>query len=131
MYALGAFPGAINVVAWTGVNTYGAIVQGNFRNRHPKCHSVADMAEHIGGIALRELTGLLFLIAYIITAASGILGISTALNALSMHAICTDYFSLVATIAVAIVASIRKFEKIAWLTWIGFFSVFIAVLIVV
>lgn len=64
-------------------------------------------------------------------AGSGILGVSAAFNALSDHAICTQYFSLIATIIVAILASIRKFEKIAWLTWVGFISVFVAVMIVV
>lgn len=30
MYDLGAFPSAINLLAWAAINTYGAIIQGNF-----------------------------------------------------------------------------------------------------
>ncbi|KAF2222281.1 transmembrane amino acid transporter protein-domain-containing protein [Elsinoe ampelina] len=131
MYVLGALPGAINVLGWQGLNTYCAIVQGNFRNRHAGCHSIGDMANVVGGKWAKEIANALFLLAFIIVAASGIVGVSTALNALSNHSLCTNYFSIIATIMVAILASVRKFEKIAWLTWLGFFSVYIAVFIVV
>jgi len=40
-----------------------AILQGNFRNRHAGCHSIADMAEVVGGPIVRELVGGLFIIA--------------------------------------------------------------------
>lgn len=131
MYILGAFPGAINVLGWQFLNTYCAIVQGDFRSAHPGCHSIADMGNVVGGKIVKEITGVLFLLAYIIVAASGIVGVSTALNALSNHAICTNYFSIVAAVMVGIFASVRKFENIAWITWVGFISVFVAVFIVV
>ncbi|PNH26784.1 hypothetical protein VD0002_g107 [Verticillium dahliae] len=131
MFVLGALPGAINVLGWQFLNTYCAIIQGNFRNTHAGCHSIADMAYVVGGVWLREIVGVLFLVTYAIVAASGIFGSSVGLNALSSHAICTNWFMLVATIAVFGLASVRKFEKIAWLTWAGFLSVYIAVFIVV
>lgn len=89
------------------------------------------MAKVVGGTWLKEIVGVLFLATYAIVGASGIFGSSAALNALSHHAICTNWFMLVATISVFILASVRKFEKIAWLTWVGFASVYIAVFIVV
>ncbi|KAH8170910.1 transmembrane amino acid transporter protein [Sarocladium implicatum] len=131
MFVLGALPGAINVLGWQALNTYAAIIQGNFRNSHAGCHSIADMAEKVGGPWLREVVGVLFLVTFAIVAASGIFGSSVALNALSNHAICTNYFMLVATVSVFLLASLRKFEKIAWLTWAGFVSVYVAVFIVV
>lgn len=131
MFVLGALPGAINVLGWQGLNTYCAIIQGNFRNAHAGCHSIADMAQVVGGVWLREVVGVFFLVTFAIVGASGIFGASVGLNALSSHAICTNYFMLVCMIAVFILASVRKFEKIAWLTWAGFLSVYIAVFIVV
>ncbi|KAF2644675.1 hypothetical protein P280DRAFT_495880 [Massarina eburnea CBS 473.64] len=131
MYTLGAFPGAINVLGWQFLNTYCALVQGQFRNNHPGCHSIADMGNLVGGRIVKEITGVLFLVAFIIVAASGMVGVSTALNALSGHSVCTNYFSIIAAIMVTVAASARKFEKIAWITWAGFASVFIAVFIVV
>ncbi|KAF5980180.1 neutral amino acid permease [Fusarium bulbicola] len=109
MFVLGALPGAINVLGWQGLSTYCAIVQGNFRNRHAGCHSIADMANVVGGTWLKavisEVVGVLFLVTYAIVGASGIF--------------------------VLILASVRKFENIAWLTWAGFLTVYVAVFIVV
>jgi hypothetical protein len=131
MFDLGAFPGAVNLIGWTVFNAYAAIIQGDFRNKHPGCHSVADMAAVVGGAAMREIVGVVFIITYVIVAASGIIGVSAALNALSLHSTCTVWFSLAATAMVAATASVRKFAHIGWLTWVGFASVFIAVMIVV
>ncbi|KAF9875240.1 neutral amino acid permease [Colletotrichum karsti] len=131
MFVLGALPGAINVLGWQFLNTYCAIIQGNFRNAHAGCHSIADMANVVGGTWLKEVVGVLFLVTYAIVGASGIFGTSVAFNALSNHAICTNSYMLVATACVFILASARKFEKIAWLTWAGFISVYVAVFIVV
>lgn len=131
MYSLGAAPGALNVVGWGALSTYVGVIQGNFRNRHPRCHSIADMAEIVGGRALQELTSILFVATWIIAAASCVSGASTALNALSEHAICTNYFSLIAMFCMIIMSSIRKFGNLSWLTWVGFACVFTAVLIVV
>ncbi|KAJ5902793.1 hypothetical protein N7495_003321 [Penicillium taxi] len=131
MYELGAFPGAINVIGWTLLNTYLAIVQGNFRNAYPECHSIADMAQIVGGPILKEVVGVLFIVSYVMCAASGIITVSTAFNALSLHSICTVWFSFIATVIITVAASIRKFSHIGWLTWVGFASVYIAVFIVV
>lgn len=131
MYTLGAFPGAINVLGWQFLNTYCAQVQGQFRHNHPGCHSIADMGNLVGGKIVKELTGILFLVAFVLVGASGIVGTSTALNALSNHSMCTNYFSIIATVMVFVAGSPRKFEKVAWVTWVGFLSVFIAIFIVV
>lgn len=131
MYSLGAAPGALNVVGWGALSTYVGVVQGNFRNRHPRCHSIADMAEIVGGRALQEVTSVLFVATWIIAAASCVSGASTALNTLSENAICTNYFSLIAMFCMIIMSSIRKFGNLSWLTWVGFACVFTAVLIVV
>jgi amino acid permease len=64
MFSLGALGGALSVIGWGALNTYTAVVQGNFRNSHPGCHSIADMSEVLGGVVLKELVGALFLIAY-------------------------------------------------------------------
>jgi Transmembrane amino acid transporter protein len=131
MYSLGALGGALSVIGWGTLNTYLGIVQGNFRNSHLGCHSIADMAEVLGGTILKELVGALFLVAYVLCSGSGILGVSVGLNALSTHAACTVWWSFIATIVVTVAASVRKFHQIGWLTWAGFISIFIAVFIVV
>jgi hypothetical protein len=79
----------------------------------------------------KELVGLMFLIAQVLCVGGGVLGISIALNALSDHSRCTTIFSLVATILVTLFSCIRTLGRIGWLTWIGFFTLLVAVLIVV
>lgn len=131
MNSLGAFPGAIIVLGFMAINTYCGVVFGNFRNRHPGCHSLADMANVGGGPILKEVTNLAFLITYCITAASGMVAASVGMNTLSGHPFCTNIFLVIAMLAIAIMASVRKFEKMAWVAWLGFVSVFVAVFIVV
>ncbi|PKY05992.1 transmembrane amino acid transporter [Aspergillus campestris IBT 28561] len=131
LYILGAAPGSLVVLGWGIINTYAGVVQGNFRNRHPMCHSVADMAGVVGGPLLREVAGVCFIASWIICAASGINGATTALNALSDHATCTNWYALAVTAVVVLVASLRKFGELSWISWAGFVSVFAAVFIVV
>ncbi|KAF2763931.1 hypothetical protein EJ03DRAFT_392336 [Teratosphaeria nubilosa] len=131
MSSLGAVGGALSVIGWGALNTYTAVIQGDFRNNHPGCHSIADMACQVGGLITKEICGAMFIIAYVLCTGSGILGVSIGLNALSSHAACTVWWSFIATIVVALTASVRKFHQIGWLTWAGFLSIFTAVFIVV
>ncbi|KAF5004712.1 hypothetical protein FDECE_8823 [Fusarium decemcellulare] len=131
MYTLGAIGGSLSVVAWGIFNTYIGVIQGNFRERHRGCHSIADMAELVGGPIIRELTGLFFIFTYILCAGAGIIGVTTGLNALSGHAACTVWWAFIAAVVIASAASIRKLEGIGWVTYAGFASIYIAVFIVV
>jgi hypothetical protein len=131
LLSLGAVGGAISIVAWGALNTYAFVILGNFRLRRPHCHSIADMAEVIGGVVGKEITGLLFIVGYVLVTGSGIIGVSTALNALSHHAACTVWWSFLAMVVVIATASIRKLTHVGWLTYAGFTSIYAAVLIVV
>ncbi|KAF9888661.1 hypothetical protein FE257_008419 [Aspergillus nanangensis] len=131
MYTLGAVGGSLSVIVWGLFNTYTGVILGNFRERHPGCHSIADMAELVGGAVVREITGFLFIVAYILCAGAGIIGVATGLNALSHHATCTVWWALISTVVIALTASVRKLQGIGWLTYVGFASIYIAVFIVV
>ncbi|KAJ5460134.1 uncharacterized protein N7458_001686 [Penicillium daleae] len=131
LLSLGAVGGAISIIAWGAFNTYAFVILGNFRLRRPHCHSVADMAEVVGGVVGKEITGLLFIIGYVLVTGSGIVGVSTALNALSHHAACTVWWSFIAMVGVIATASIRKLTHVGWLSYAGFISIYVAVLIVV
>lgn len=131
MYSLGAVGGALSVIGWQALNTYTATLQGDFRNNHPRCHSIADMAGVVGGNVLKELTGFLFIVFYVFCTSSGILGVSIGINALSHHAACTVWWNLLAYVFVAFAASVRKFHQIGWLTWVGFASIFTAIFVLV
>ena len=63
MYSVGAVAGALLIVGWGVLNTYAGVIQGDFRNTHAKCHTVADMAGYMGGTVMKEAVGALYLIA--------------------------------------------------------------------
>ena len=113
------------------MNTYAGIILGNFRNRHAGCHSVADVAGIAGGTWLKDVVGLLFVVTYVICAATGVSGGSTALNALSKHSMCTNWFAFFIAIIMVVFASFRRFEHMSWLSWAGAISIFVAIFIVV
>ncbi|KAI0885529.1 amino acid transporter [Annulohypoxylon maeteangense] len=131
MYSLGALGGALSVVGWSIMNTYTAVIQGDFKTRHPECHTLADMGYKVGGVWLKELIGALYLIAFVLCAGTGIIGLSVAFNTLSDHAACTVWWGFLSTVIITIAASIRTLRNIGWLTWVGFLSIFLAVFIVV
>ncbi|ORY65277.1 transmembrane amino acid transporter protein-domain-containing protein [Pseudomassariella vexata] len=131
MYSLGAVGGALSVIGWSFMNTYTAVIQGNFKTRHPECHTLADMGHKVGGVVFREIIGILYLVAYILCTGSGIVGLSVGFNALSDHAACTVWWSFLSMVLITAAASVRTLRNIGWLTWVGFFSIFIAILVVV
>lgn len=59
---------------------------------------------------------------------SALVGISTALNAVSTHAVCTAVFVFVAAAAGFMFGSIRTLSKVAWIGWVGIFSIMAAIL---
>ncbi|KAI1380737.1 amino acid transporter [Hypoxylon crocopeplum] len=131
MYSLGALGGALSVVGWCFMNTYTAVIQGDFKTRHPECHTLADMGYKVGGFWFKELIGILYLVAYVLCAGTGIIGLSVGFNALSDHAACTVWWAFLSTVIITAAASIRTLRNIGWLTWAGFLSIFAAVFIVV
>ncbi|KAH8892407.1 putative amino acid transporter [Thozetella sp. PMI_491] len=131
LYSLGAVGGALSIVGWQIINTYLTFVQGDFRNRHPECHTLIDMCYKLGGAPLRELCGLIFLVGYILVVGSGITGLSVAFNALSEHSLCTVWWNFIALIIVTICALPRTMKNMGWVTMAGFISLFVAILIVV
>lgn len=131
MDQLGAVGGSLTILAFGLFNTYTFIIFGNFRGRHAGCHSIADMAGIVGGQVTKEVAGLLFIIAFLLSTSAGIVGLSTGFNALSHHAACTVWWNLLAAVIIGGTASIRRLHQVGWVTYVGFVSIYAAVLIVV
>lgn len=75
----------------------------------------ADVVKKVvGGPVVREITGALFIVAYVLLTGSGILGVSIAFNVFSGHAVCTNWFSFVAMILIIAAASFRKMSQVSW-----------------
>ncbi len=59
---------------------------------------------------------------------SGLVSISTALNAVSIHATCTAVFIVVAAAVGWALCSIRTMGQITWLGWVGMVSIMAGIL---
>ncbi|RAH67116.1 putative amino acid transporter [Aspergillus aculeatinus CBS 121060] len=127
--ALGSVGGCVLIVGFTALNTYTGVILGEFRNKHPECHMLADMMGLLWGRTGREIVGVQIVIAQILVSASGIVTTGTAFNALSNHGTCTVVFALVSAILITMCSSIRTFSRLGWLTWFGFVTFFLAVFV--
>ncbi|RSH95201.1 hypothetical protein EHS25_000287 [Saitozyma podzolica] len=133
-FAIGvlSIPAGFSVLGALGaLTTYGALLMGNFRLRHKGIHTIVDAGTIMGGPILREICGVFYILGFVLSTSASMLSITIGLNALSDHAICTVWFSLVAMVLTLIFACFPRFGQIGVLTWAGFFSVVTAVLIVV
>lgn len=63
----------------------------------------------------------------IFIASAGIVGISTAFNAISLHGTCTAVFVAVSAVLGFILMSIRTLDRISWLSWVGVVSILAAI----
>ncbi|KIW12756.1 hypothetical protein PV08_07942 [Exophiala spinifera] len=127
--ALGAVGGGLSIVGWTTLNTYTGVLLGGIRNRHPECHTLADMMALVWGKWGREFVIVQLVIIQILVCASGIISTGTGLNALSNHSACTVVFNFASAAMITICSSIRTFSRLGLLTWFGFATFFISVFI--
>lgn len=116
---LGLVPGLICLFAIGGITTWSDYIVGVFKLNHPSVYGIDDVGEKIAGKPGRIIMGTAFVLFWIFCGGAAMLGISTALNALSSHGACTAIFVAVAAIAGGSLASIQTLGKISWLAWVG------------
>jgi hypothetical protein len=61
-------------------------------------------------------------------AGSAFLSVSIALNAISLHATCTQVFVVVGLIVCYCLASIQTLDRVSYIGWVGLTSIIVAVL---
>ncbi|GAA6007749.1 uncharacterized protein JCM10292_005421 [Rhodotorula paludigena] len=128
---LGLGPGIILLLTVAAITTWSDYVIGIFKLNHPTVYSVPDCGELIAGPIGREVLAVTLWIFLNCVAGSSLLGISTALNAISLHATCTAVFVAVAAIVVIPLASMRTMGHVQWVGWVGMVSLVVSVLLVV
>ncbi|KAK5045064.1 hypothetical protein LTR84_010212 [Exophiala bonariae] len=127
--ALGAVGGCLSIIGWTTLNTYTGVLLGGIRNRHPECHTLADMMALVWGKVGREFVIVQLIIIQILVCAAGVVSTGTAFNALSNHGACTVVFNFVSAALITLCSSIRTFSRLGLLTWFGFATFFLSVFI--
>lgn len=122
-HSLGLIPGVIIILIIAAMTSWSNYIIGVFKMNHPDIYGIDDVGRKLFGRFGYEFFGITFALYWIFVAGSGMLGISTALNALSSHGACTAVFVAVAAIAGFGLGSIQTLGKISWLAWIGVVSI--------
>ncbi|KAJ5923744.1 hypothetical protein N7454_008989 [Penicillium verhagenii] len=128
--ALGIVPGVIVLCAIAGITTWSDYIIGVFKMRHREVYGIDDVGELLFGKPGRIILGTAFVLWWMFTAGSGMLGISIGLNAVSDHATCTAVYVAVAFVVAFILGSIQTLGRISWIAWIGLTCILTSILIV-
>ncbi|KAJ5749254.1 uncharacterized protein N7511_010950 [Penicillium nucicola] len=128
--ALGMVPGVICLLVISAITTWSGYVIGGFKLNHREVYGIDDAGGLIAGPIARWFLGAVFCVYWIFVSASGILGLSIGLNAVSTHGMCTAGFAAIAAILGFSGSSIRTLGRITWLAWIGLPCILVAVMVV-
>jgi hypothetical protein len=112
------------------LTTWTDYIVGTFKLAHPEVYTLADVGMIMGGPILREILGTMYWLYMTFVAGAGMLGCSTAFNALSDHGACTALFVFVSAAIAFGVASIQTLDRISWLTWVGIIGLMSGILTV-
>ncbi|GAA6011768.1 hypothetical protein JCM8202_004144 [Rhodotorula sphaerocarpa] len=129
-HSLGLAPGIIILIVIGGLTTYADWYIGMFKLKHPQVYSVSDCGQLMFGRIGGEIFGVGYWLLMTLISGSAFLGLSVALNAISLHGTCTAVFVAVAAIATFPLASLRRLERIKWIGWIGLASMIVSILLV-
>ncbi|KAL1411741.1 hypothetical protein Q8F55_002707 [Vanrija albida] len=125
---LGIVPGIIVIVVIECILVYCANFLGPFKMNHPEVYGLADAGFVFGGRWGKEIFYVIFTLFMVFCTASAIVGVSTALNAMSSHGACTAIFLAVAAVAGFLLGSIRTLGKVSWVGWAGITSVMVSII---
>ncbi|KPV77762.1 uncharacterized protein RHOBADRAFT_33948 [Rhodotorula graminis WP1] len=129
-HSLGLIPGIICLIVIGALTTWTDFYIGMFKLKHPTVYSVADCGLIMFGPVGREVLGVGYWLLMTCIAGSALLGISTALNAMSLHATCTAVFVAVAAVVTLPLASMRTMGDIRWIGWVGLVSMIVSIMLV-
>ncbi|KAF2152905.1 hypothetical protein K461DRAFT_224969 [Myriangium duriaei CBS 260.36] len=120
---IGLVPGLICLWTIAAITTWSDYIVGVFKMRHKDVYGIDDCGQKMFGKTGRIVFGGAFVLYWIFVAGSGMLSLSIALNALSVHGTCTAVFVFVAFLAAFLLGSIQTLGRITWLAWLGLFGI--------
>ncbi|TNY23546.1 transmembrane amino acid transporter protein-domain-containing protein [Rhodotorula diobovata] len=128
---LGLVPGILVFALFASATMWTDLEIGLFKLNHPQVYSISDCGTLMFGKWCGELFGAAYWLFCTFTCGSALLTISTAFNALSLHAICTAAWVAIAAAIVWPFASLQTLHKLTFLGWIAVASILVAIFTVV
>ncbi|GAA5944908.1 hypothetical protein JCM10213_001811 [Rhodosporidiobolus nylandii] len=124
---LGLYPGIIILLFFGVTTTWTDYYLGRFKLKYPQVYSLHDAGQLMFGPVGANIFGISYWFLMAMIASSALVSLSTALNAISVHGLCTAGFVAIAAAATYPVASLRTLGKIRWIGWIGLVSILSAI----
>ncbi|KAF4220674.1 hypothetical protein CNMCM8980_001629 [Aspergillus fumigatiaffinis] len=126
---LGIVPGVILIVGIAILTVYTGFVMGQFKQRYPHVHSIADAGEVLFGWLGREILGTGLLLCLVFVMGGHILTFTVMMNTLTDHGTCSIVFGVVGLLISLILSLPRTFKRMSWLSVISFASIVAAVMV--
>ncbi|KAA8648058.1 putative amino acid transporter [Aspergillus tanneri] len=127
--ALGIVPAVILIVGLGILALYTGYVIGQFRQRYPFIHNLADAGEILLGRFGRELFGLGQILFSIFIMGSHIVTFTVMMNTITEHGTCSIVFSVVGMIICMVLSLPRTIKNMTYVSIASFLSIFSAVMI--
>ncbi|GAB1201165.1 hypothetical protein APSETT444_010552 [Aspergillus pseudonomiae] len=108
---------------------YTGYVIGQFRERHPHIHNLADAGEILMGRFGRELFGLGQILFSIFIMGSHIVTFTVMMNTITEHGTCSIVFSIVGMVICLVLSLPRTIKNMTYISIASFLSIFSAVMI--
>ncbi|RPA72336.1 amino acid transporter [Ascobolus immersus RN42] len=130
---VGLIPGVILIIGLSAIATYTGYIIGQFKQRYPQTHSMADAGWIIGGPKygriVKEICGVGQLGFLIFCMSAHVLSFAIMLNVLTDHKMCTIWFMFIGMIVSLICTIPRTLKHMAFLAIASFLSVIGAVMV--
>ncbi|KAE8400367.1 transmembrane amino acid transporter protein-domain-containing protein [Aspergillus pseudonomiae] len=126
---LGFVPALILIVGLGILALYTGYVIGQFRERHPHIHNLADAGEILMGRFGRELFGLGQILFSIFIMGSHIVTFTVMMNTITEHGTCSIVFSIVGMVICLVLSLPRTIKNMTYISIASFLSIFSAVMI--
>ncbi|KAF7591068.1 hypothetical protein BBP40_002029 [Aspergillus hancockii] len=127
--SIGLIPAIILIVGLGIVTTYSGYVIGQFRQRYPFVHSMADAGFILMGPIGRGIIEVGQLLFFLFACGSHLLTFTVMMNTLTDHGTCSIVFGVVGLILSLIFSLPRTMKNVSWLAVTSFLSIFTAVVI--
>jgi hypothetical protein len=113
---LGIVPGLLCIFFLGIIATYTGWIIGEFKLAHPSVQSFADCGMLTGGPILRDIFALAQVLILIFIQGAHVLSFSIAMNAITDHAMCTIWWTVIGMILCLVLGLPRTFKNISYLS---------------
>ena len=110
--------GILIIIGLASIATYTGYVIGQFKQRHPGVHSMADAGEVLWGPIGREVLGLAQLILMVFNMGSHVLTFSVMMNTITEHGTCSIVFGIVGMLVSFIGTLPRTLRNVSWMSFV-------------